>query len=1016
MISQPVHMMATDRVHYQKLWARSRSLAAPEDADRFFADLESSYSSSKLDVSAFHALENSGFSNLKLATASDADAASEIILNHLLPKCLHEHDHSSVAAASAMHRLRELLREWIEQYPDEQRWSLRERALSATLNAAETDQAEPPLWTISAIGFRSPEAMRVLWRLASRDDNIGDIAVSTLASLGVSAADRGRLISEIQVRLQTGDPSRLDYALQELPDPAWLNALAARMNSGNPGLLASNLLTRIADAAPHNESTQESVWSILQSAAHVNHSRRDELLFGNTLGPWCNLSSVVTTLGRLITQPEMENGRYLVYLRLEECVRPRQLDGWSSLAAPELLAVMRDDATKNSQNTSRWMTQEQRVKDHAWHTALSTGSPNVMEWLDEAVTNEVSPYARRSVMGTAACLAIATWPDAIRQWITDRISLDHAADRPEIFTHIGATEVARSAATISALDTLLDAGLTLEGYVLRSTAEAVAEVAAWLVRKGHTTVIRMLFEKFASSDSERSRSLVISGLRELACNRLLERSHLTALLQIADMSPLSDHLRARIVDAIGFLATQEDAHAVLQLVDIARRSQSTSEVRKSAAIALARAGLWRTEFADSLGVNIDGSDGSPDGFLISILVQQQPSEFARAAASLIREGGGESVYQLLNALARTAENREISVPDEIVQATIARINDTQNRNTAELYIFDSLARIAPGIAATYDWARLWTQWMPDARAALADALGRQNAQIRGEAREGAVRQLALLLRDAAYPVRRSAARALALIEPGALNASCAEWIRSGQTDLRRRAAEASGWLEPDRADTLDCAILRDSLVDPEPSVRETAKRAQADARRRGWAAYCLRQLLLRIDDANAYVLKSYPFGRALAKLGDDTSLVELHEMANQPNLPPNVRHWFKQLLEEMGKQWGQTTREWPEPWLPWSGTVEEFEGDIVLNDKPQHARLSLWRRHRESPEDISGWGGAVRLLDAPENRLPFFGTGSSIQICTHQRIAAEALVTSWTTEGTALIVGNGRYPDSIVVT
>jgi hypothetical protein len=203
----------------------------------------------------------------------------------------------------------------------------------------------------------------------------------------------------------------------------------------------------------------------------------------------------------------------------------------------------------------------------------------------------------------------------------------------------------------------------------------------------------------------------------------------------------------------------------------------------------------------------------------------------------------------------------------------------------------------------------------DARAALADTIGGKNVRT-----EHAVRLLAKLLNDATYAVCRASARAMAKLDRSALKGICLGWAKSGRTDLRKRAAETSGWLADAAVDPPNIAVHNDLLVDAEHQVRQAAEQSLADSRRRHWADFYLGKFQKPATEANDFVFATYPYGRALSHIADDMILRNLGKMILNYELAPNIRHWFAQLLKEAEKNWTKTTKEWLQPWLPWSGT------------------------------------------------------------------------------------------------
>ena len=306
--------------------------------------------------------------------------------------------------------------------------------------------------------------------------------------------------------------------------------------------------------------------------------------------------------------------------------------------------------------------------------------------------------------------------------------------------------------------------------------------------------------------------------------------------------------------------------------------------------------------------------------------------------------------------------------------------------------------------------------MANSRQALADVLA-EAVRRTGDrtARERGVAMATALLADGIFAVRRSAARALGELDQDALRGICEDYLSSGSIMLRERAAEVAGWLPMDSENTLDNVDLRRLSRDPERRVRDCANRSRADARRRFWAAEHLRFVTEADPDPNQWVLSKYASGAALAKIGDDRDMTALEARARRTDVPPNVRHWYARVLKDLERQWQQTTRKWPEPWLPWRGSIEKLRGSFVAGERTYAAQFSLWHVPPAYDGDLASWGGAAHLegTDTLVAQIALLDDAAAIGLVrVDHRVEASAIVVS-ASGSEVLLRGSGPYPAAV---
>jgi hypothetical protein len=223
------------------------------------------------------------------------------------------------------------------------------------------------------------------------------------------------------------------------------------------------------------------------------------------------------------------------------------------------------------------------------------------------------------------------------------------------------------------------------------------------------------------------------------------------------------------------------------------------------------------------------------------------------------------------------------------------------------------------------------------------------------------------------------------------------------------------WMLPSDSDHLDNAILRNLTRDPEPSVRSASIRSCEEMRNRLWRAVLLERVATGDrQDGNKWLSEAYCYGRALTIIGDDETIDAVKVLRSQSDTPPNVQNWLEAIAADLEKHWRDVTRNWPEPWLPWTGQLEEIEGVVTLAGKQFTTKLSLWCRRQEDPTDTSSWGGGF-ATSSPFDILREFSREQSdpIPIGIEGRRNANVWLSATGIDGYVLFIGTGPYPDRI---
>lgn len=250
------------------------------------------------------------------------------------------------------------------------------------------------------------------------------------------------------------------------------------------------------------------------------------------------------------------------------------------------------------------------------------------------------------------------------------------------------------------------------------------------------------------------------------------------------------------------------------------------------------------------------------------------------------------------------------------------------------------------------------------------------AQSQPDRTTRAVELLEPLTHDAEYEVRRAAYRAWARCLPESLLKASQLWAAMPETNARLRAAETLAWFST-VDDSVDALAVRLG-DDPEPAIRQAAEAALAERQEHAWSTNYLTHIKAFVQANRVDIPATYRYGAALTKIGDDETIRDLHQIAEQSTIPPNVQYWIHQLINKLQDRWKKTISSWKGRWLPvLEAVVEEGEGLLIHPSGPNHhVRYCVWRRVAPSASGIPSWGGIM----TPETDFTLWGSSLSVTL------------------------------------
>lgn len=1020
--------MSENAETYQRLWQEFRETTSLDEIIERLEQLNDLVQTDTLSIVEAYDLRVSAFRALQELTVDDFGRGEQLIFDLVVPYCLVEPTDVPQKVHYTISRYRECLVDWLNQYPETERTVLRNKVFDI-LHSELAANPKPVCWTISRIGFRRPDLVEALWDVAEKNaDGVGDIALSTLTSLGVPQEERPKLLSALHQRAAKRHTSTLTGALSRLADPSSLEVIRKHwLQPDYAGiryrLLTLTVLAEIADAADANPNIQDRIWQTISDWVEANPDTPPHAFLGGNIAPHCNSVHVVPTILRWLTKESESNSERtgtILYRRLQACVRPRQLTGWDNADASAAISQLREDACQDTGHEGSWMTEEMRLKEAAWDVLLRLEYHDALTWFEGGVVAETNPFVQKGISELLACFRIDPLPPTVLQWVTDRYDEQQDGSLGSWAPRMAAIEVAWSAASWEAFQALLNFGFTWEGEALQQSVDALADVAIVLAQADTMSVADALMSKAIGGSEEHQRRAAVGALHAMAAADLLPPHYAPRITQLVADEARDSHERSMLVATLGRLSAEELPQDVLhQLRSWA--SGRTDWLGWRSLEALARCGylvkdsellrerlnLQRKGEAWDAILDTGGAGWAP--FIVGLLYLQEPSMFSPAIVSLLETQNWHSVIQVVRLLdVAHAKSSSPPLAEQIQEALIKRTRERQTRTSAEMEMFDVLARLMPDSLAQEPWERVWSDWLPESRAALADALG-EATYTEPQAEKRAQSLLLSLMRDGRYAVRRSAYRSLARLSSESLAATCITWTgEEAGVELHQRAAEAIGWLSSGREQGVFRELYECLTTDPEPVVREAADRAWRERRERLWAEEYLSYVCAVEGQTNEEMLSAWRYGQALAQLGDDKCAEVLRTHLATPSLPPHVRYWIQRITKDINDRWRKVTKEWPEPWLAWEGTIERGEGRLVLSDGSVIAiHYSLWEKPAATPSQKHSWGGAAWSVGLRDLQAIFDDDKISLQ--TGDGREAMVLVTG-VTDGVATFKGRGSYP------
>jgi hypothetical protein len=315
--------------------------------------------------------------------------------------------------------------------------------------------------------------------------------------------------------------------------------------------------------------------------------------------------------------------------------------GWRAVDKDRLKTILAAIATSCTGNKTRSMTIEDHIRRRAWETALSAGITTVADWVASILEKTSSPFERRDALSLASFLRLDTWPSSVEQLVRSGLKVeDRSGDT--ILDRTAAVDLLYATDRKEALRVLLNSCIMINDSPLRSTTEAVADLAARLARNEREFVLSELLAACESRELGNRRMLAVAALQRLAATNAIPTSELGRLVSIAQDDSMPAYATAGMIWTLGCFPESVTTAGVLQLllslIDDAETDLDVKFQSLQALVHLEAWGEYAQRFKTALGLqeggnglNSDDACSIPDvaGFPIGTAVHSSTGRIPR---------------------------------------------------------------------------------------------------------------------------------------------------------------------------------------------------------------------------------------------------------------------------------------------------------------------------------------------------------------------------------------------------
>lgn len=974
---------------------RGYALTSPEQVREFLSDIEDDRRCRRLQVDEYAELKKTAYASACHLPKLFAHEIRDIILNGLFPWCLKSYPKSRKAQFE-LHMARDVLGKWFNELCEEEVnlvWNL---VVPTLLKALDNRSIRATCWTISAMGYRSDAVRNSLMTIIQvRPGSPGDDALATLISLGVEEGDRNTMTNEAIKRFRRRPFYTNYYSLNALGTPIILKHLSSRFanimtDDAGDTIGASDILGLVRAVAERNPDDGELADQAINTIQSIRAEKQEvidqRISMAGKLLPNIDSSRVGHIIVDLLLSNASDKQRhphatYVRILRLQECVRPRQLQGLPLHSSAALHNFLKTVVVGGISTASEPVhLNNEAIKAGLWAT-LAFEIKEGLNWLPKILSSGTDRFLLHDLLQIFACFQISPLPDKLKLWVTEICDIaPKQTNSEEWILRVDAIRILSSACTREAYEALLKPGFTLNGTVLLETVTSLAEAALAMTDDplAIPLISSELFDALEAAPEGPQHSAAVHAIRALALIDRLSCDTYDRLRICAFRGGMRDYDQSRLLQAL--IKTGHDISKSQQDQILEWAMTRDDRLGASAMEALIALGMHQTNDAllDKLSIVCESGDyrwkpnakhGSKWGaYFVALLFQCDQETYLPTLQDVIRLADWKQiapVYRILREMSRKLMPGFL--PKGVRVTVLKRLIEKIKPHEAELNLFSVVADIAPEEFLTRDWMHDMAEWFVDARVEFCEAM--HSALLRDgiskEAKNSGLQCLMQLTADGHYGVRRSAYRALSTVEPIALSSLIASASPSINHDQRLRAAEALAWISAQEAGAENLKEARSQIaVDIHKRVRQTYKEEQDLYRQRDWANQYIEKLRGVLHPSNKEMLEVWRYGWALSRIADDEAIERLRKMLGDRRRAPNVRHFIRLIVKAAETHWKETQRKWPEPILALKGRVEAGIGQIILQGQAWKVDYVIWCEAADEPQGLATWGGHGSIDDA----------------------------------------------------
>ena len=606
---------------------------------------------------------------LRESTAERPEYAVEPLLNVLLPLALTERQDLKEVGIG-LHECRVLVSEWINSLLIVGWRQVVEQALALLEEQLRTPAFKAACWTIAEIGVRTDSLVEKLEAVLRADrSETGDEALSTLAALGVTEGRLPFYREELARRTQERLNNPLLYALQEIGDARLVRRIFKDVDRfiapGGTGPVVWELIWVLGRVAGR---VQDDRFQDFVISAYRRLSRRHDQEVGNTfhlggqLVPGINRAGAVEFLLGLLARDKVgeeraANRHWLLFLRLQACVKPQQLEAVD--VPPAASRIIRDYLLRPIPQEKVVRPFSANVKSGALAAAFRLGLPGLDGWLEAACAAAADDVERDQIIESFQALILPRLPDFLKSLITERIDIETRQQGKQEdagwFVRTAATELVANSTTWEAFETLSNPGFLVDGHVMQTTATALGDVSlAMTVNPANRDrVCRHLFNALAETPPYKPRvSAACHSLRVITAAGRLPAAFHGELQRWAMEDAMDSYAQSLLLESVGFL-NLEDVSEDMRHTLSKRAAAQESWVNWRALESLARLGVLDTQhdlLGERLGlVSVHDQwrwDGERDQSRVStavigLLYCRKPDQFGPAMTDMVAQSDWE---------------------------------------------------------------------------------------------------------------------------------------------------------------------------------------------------------------------------------------------------------------------------------------------------------------------------------------------------------------------------------------